>query len=83
MQLEAVYLEALLYLRPFLSEAVEASLCYFFENWLIKLKCPNLLKPLGTIIHQHSQFYYPLEPFSFHHFNVSHPVRQNFVKNLI
>ena len=26
----------------FLSEAVEASLCYFFENWLMKLKCPNL-----------------------------------------
>ena len=58
----------------FLSEAVEASLCYFFENWLIKLKCPNLLKPLGTIIHQNSQFYYPSEPFSFHHFNVRHPV---------
>ena len=29
-------------LAPFLSEAVEASLCYFFENWLMKLKCPNL-----------------------------------------
>jgi hypothetical protein len=29
-------------LAPFLSEAVEASLYYFFENWLIKLKCPNL-----------------------------------------
>ena len=26
----------------FLSEAVEASLCYFFENWLMKFKCPNL-----------------------------------------
>ena len=25
-------------LAPFLSEAVEASLCYFFENWLMKLK---------------------------------------------
>ena len=22
--------------------AVEASLCYFFENWLMKLKCPKL-----------------------------------------
>ena len=22
-------------------EAVEAILCYFFENWLMKLKCPN------------------------------------------
>ena len=27
---------------PFLLEAVEASLCYFFENWCLKLKCPNL-----------------------------------------
>ena len=62
------------YLRPFLSEAVEASLCYFFENWLMKHKSPNLLKPLGTIIHQNSQFYYPSELFSFHHFNVRHPV---------
>ena len=32
--------------KPFLSEAVEASWCYFFENWFMKLKCPNLLKPL-------------------------------------
>ena len=29
-------------LAPFLSEAAEASLCYFLENWLMKLKCPNL-----------------------------------------
>ena len=29
-------------LVPFLLEAVEASLCYFFENWLMKLKFPNL-----------------------------------------
>ena len=40
----------------------------------MKHKSPNLLKPLGTIIHQNSQFYYPSEPFSFHHFNVRHPV---------
>ena len=26
----------------FLSEAVEASQCYFFENWWMKLKCPLL-----------------------------------------
>ena len=38
------------YLIPFLLEAVEASLCHFLENWLVKFKCPNLLKPLGTII---------------------------------
>ena len=31
-------------------EAVEASRCHFFENWLIKHKCAILLKPLGTII---------------------------------
>ena len=34
------------YLVPFLSEAVEASLCYFFENWLMKIKCPNLRNKL-------------------------------------
>ena len=61
-------------LAPFLLEAVEASLYYFFENWLLKPKNHNLLKPLGTIIHQNSQFYYPSKPFSFHHFNVRHPL---------
>ena len=30
------------YLIPFLSEAVKASLCQFFKNWLMKLKYPNL-----------------------------------------
>ena len=30
------------YMTPFLLEAVEASLCYFFENWWMKLKCHNL-----------------------------------------
>jgi hypothetical protein len=30
------------YVISFLSEAVKASLYYFFENWLMKLKCPNL-----------------------------------------
>ena len=34
----------------FLSEAVEVSLFYFFENWLMKLKYPHLLNPLGIII---------------------------------
>ena len=37
------------YLILFLSEAVEASRCHFFENWLMKHKYPHLLKPLGTI----------------------------------
>ena len=35
----------------FLSEAVEANRCYFFENLLMELKCTNLLKPQGTIVH--------------------------------
>ena len=30
----------------FLSEAVEVRQCYFFEFWLIKLKCPDLLNVL-------------------------------------
>ena len=34
----------------FLSEAVEASQCHFFENCLMKLKSPHLLKPLGNIL---------------------------------
>ena len=34
------------YLIPFLSEAVEVSQCYFFENWLMKLKLVNLLNTL-------------------------------------
>jgi hypothetical protein len=33
-------------LVPFLSEAVEASQCYFFKFLLIQLKCPDLLNVL-------------------------------------
>ena len=55
-------------------EAVEASQWYFFENWLLKLKFPHLLKPLGTIIQQNYWFFYPSEPFSYDHFNMIHPV---------
>ena len=62
------------YLILFLSEAVESSLCYFFENWLMKLKFPNLLKPLGTIIQQNYWSFYPSEPFTFIHINMRHPV---------
>ena len=58
----------------FLSEAVEASRCDFFENWWMKLKWPNLLKPLGTIIQQNHWSFYPSEPFSFGNFNMIHPV---------
>ena len=98
----------------------------FFENWLMKLKCPRecslmtslvfwpfltylptlsysikslfggylgslptliwdvinerspkFLKPLGTLIYQNSQIYYPSEPLSFHHFTMRHPVVQD------
>ena len=44
-----------LILALFLSEAVEASRCYFFENWWIKLKCSLLLKPLATKVQENSQ----------------------------
>ena len=37
-------------LAPLLLEAVEASQCNSFENWLMKHKCPILLNPLCTII---------------------------------
>ena len=61
-------------LAPFLLEAAEASRYKFFENRWKKLKCPNLLKPLGTIIQQNYWSFYPSEPFSFVHFNMIHPV---------
>ena len=61
-------------LPPFLSEAVEASWCYFFKNWLMKLKCPNLLKPLDTIIQENCRSFYPSETFRIPRFNMKHPV---------
>ena len=64
----------LLILALFLLAAVEASRCYFFENWWIKLKCPLLLKPLGTIVQENSQSFYPSEPFRIIHFTMRHPV---------
>ena len=62
------------YLIPFLSEAVEASPCYLFQNWLMKLKCPNLLKPLETINQENYQPFYPSEPFRITRFQMRHPV---------
>ena len=38
----------------------------YFSSFL-KLKCPNLLKPLGTIIQQHYWSFYSSEPFTFTH----------------
>ena len=43
-------------LAPFLSEAVEASLCY----WLIKLKCPSLRNTLIPSLQ--SKSYFPIVP---------------------
>ena len=62
------------FLAPFLSEAVEDSRCYFFEKWLMKLKCPNLLKPLGTLIQENYRSFYPSEPLRIPRFNMRHPV---------
>ena len=70
------------YLTLFLPDAVEPSRCQFFENWLLKHKCPNLLKPLGTIIQQNYWSFYPSEPFSFVHFNMIHPVFVTFDSTL-
>ena len=63
-----------LILAPFLSEAAEASQCYFFENWLMKLKCPILLKPLDTMIQENYWSFYPSEPFRITRFTMRHPV---------
>ena len=61
------------YLTLFFSEAVEASRCFFFENWLMKLKCPNLLRPLSRH-HISKKIINPSEPFSYIHFTMIHPV---------
>ena len=68
------------FLAPFLSEAVEASPCYFFQIKLMKLKCPNLLKPLDTIIQENYQPFYPSEPFRILRFQMRHPVCWIFLK---
>ena len=70
------------YLVPFLLEAVEASPCYFFQNWLMKLKCPNLLKPLDTIIQEKYQPFYPSEPFIITRFQMRHPVAEDVANRL-
>ena len=64
----------LLILAPFLREAVEANRCYFFLNGVKKLKCPPLLKPLGTIFQHNYWSFYTSEPFTLGHFNVRYPV---------
>ena len=59
---------------PLLSEAVEASWCYFFENWFMTLKIYKLLKPLRTIIQQNYWSFYPSELIYFAFFTMRHPV---------
>ena len=62
------------YLILFRLEAVEASRCHFFKNWLMKHKCPTLLKPLATVIQQNYWSFYPSEPFTFTRYTMRHPV---------
>ena len=62
------------FLAPFLSEAVEARVFYFFLNWLMKLKCPILLNPLDTITQENDQPLYPSEAFRITRFTMRHPV---------
>ena len=50
----------------------------FFENWLMKHKCPTLLKPLATVIRQNYRSFYPSESFTFTRYTMRHPV-YNFV----
>ena len=62
------------YLIPFLSEAVEASWWYFFENWLMKHKWATLMTMQQEIYYRNSQFFYPSELFTLDHFLMRHPV---------
>ena len=47
---------------------------FFFKNLLMKIKCPNHLKPLDTIIQENYHTFYPLEPFRITRFKIRHPV---------
>ena len=55
-------------------EAVEASQCSFFENWLMKHKWATLVTMQPEILHQNSQSVYPPEPFTLDHITMRHPV---------
>ena len=50
-------------IEVYLSEAVKASRCYFFENWLMKHKWVTLVIIQAVIYHRNSQCFYPSEPF--------------------
>ena len=60
------------------SEAVKASRCYFFENWLMKHKWVTLVIIQAVIYHRNSQCFYPSEPFQKNHITMRHPVIQMF-----
>ena len=62
-------------LAPFLSEAVEARLYYFFKNRLIKTKCHNILNRWLEIWKSKSKSVSLSELIYFTRFNVRHPVR--------
>ena len=44
---------------------------------MLKLKCPHLLKPVGTIIQQNYWFFYPSELIYFIFFTMRHPVHRS------
>ena len=60
--------------ESFLSKTVQASQCYFFESWLMKLKCPSLISPQCTINQKNCWSFYPSEPFTLDHITMRHPV---------
>ena len=62
-------------MKPFPLEAVEASQCYFFENWLMKHKWVVLVTMQSEIYHQNYQSFYPSEPFTLDHIVMRHPVK--------
>ena len=55
-------------------EAVEASQCNFFENWLMKHKWVTLVTMQPEIYYQNSQSFYPSELFTLDHITMRHPV---------
>ena len=66
---------SLIHISTFSVEDCWGQFMILFKNWLMKLKCPNLLKPL--LRHHNSNrcwSLYPSEPFSFIRFNMRHPL---------
>ena len=57
-----------------MSEAAEASQCYFFEKILIKLKCPNLPNVLLPFFELGSQLWLAILDFKVIHIKMKHPI---------